>query len=113
MDEQPVKEQQIREGFWNKVKVSLGKAHFLHEAIAAYYCAFDKDTPLHVKATLIGALAYFILPLDMVSDFLPLVGFTDDATILFAAIRTVGKHITDIHRLQAREKLALLLRTDS
>ena len=55
-----------------------------------------------MKATLIGALAYFVLPFDFIPDLLPLLGFTDDAAILLTAIRMVGAHMRPEHRLAAR-----------
>jgi uncharacterized membrane protein YkvA (DUF1232 family) len=73
--------------------------------LAAYYCAFDRDTPLQVKAALIGALAYFVLPFDAIPDMLPVIGFTDDAAVLATAIRLVATHITPLHRAAARAAL--------
>jgi uncharacterized membrane protein YkvA (DUF1232 family) len=58
-----------------------------------------------VQAALLGALAYFILPFDFIPDMLPVLGFTDDAAVLAAAIRTVASHITPAHRDAAREML--------
>jgi len=54
---------------------------------------------------LMGALAYFVVPADMVPDFLPWLGFTDDAAVLFAAIRAIAPHITGAHRARARAAL--------
>src|SRR5690606_30883690 len=79
---------------------------FAEEAVAVYYCAIDPATPLQVKAVLFGALAYFVVPLDFMPDLMPWLGFTDDAAVLFAAIRTVTPHITDTHRARARRALA-------
>ena len=59
---------------------------FAEDLLAAYYCAFDKQTPRHVQASLLGAIAYFVLPLDFVPDMLPVLGFTDDAAVLATAI---------------------------
>jgi uncharacterized membrane protein YkvA (DUF1232 family) len=59
-----------------------------------------------VKAALIGAIAYFVLPADAVPDVLPLVGYTDDAAVLAAAIKIVTSHITPDHREAARRTLA-------
>ena len=59
-----------------------------------------------VKAAIIGALAYFVLPFDAIPDMLPVVGFTDDAAVLATAIRLVATHITPVHRGAARAKLA-------
>ena len=59
-----------------------------------------------MKAVLIGAIAYFVLPADAVPDVLPLVGYTDDAAVLAAAIKIVTSHITPDHREAARRTLA-------
>ncbi len=74
--------------------------------IAAHYCAFDRQTPLKVKAVLIGALAYFVLPTDVVPDYLPVIGYADDAAVLAAAIKLVASHITPEHREAAGRMLA-------
>jgi len=58
-----------------------------------------------VKATLIGAIAYFILPIDAIPDVLPVIGFTDDAAVLATAIKLVASSITPAHREAARIKL--------
>jgi len=71
-----------------------------------YYCAFDRQTPAHVKAALVGALAYFVLPADVIPDILPIIGYTDDAAMLAAAIRLVAQHITPDHREAARRAIA-------
>lgn len=73
--------------------------------MAAYFCALDSRTPARVKAILLGAVAYFLLPTDAVPDFLAGLGFTDDAAVLLAAIRSVRPHITDDHREKARDAL--------
>jgi uncharacterized membrane protein YkvA (DUF1232 family) len=78
---------------------------FAEDLLAAYYCAFDKETPRHVQVTLLGAIAYFILPFDFIPDMLPVLGFTDDAAVLATAIRLVATHITSDHRDAARAAL--------
>lgn len=93
----------LRERFVDKAKRTLGRVPFLEEASAAYYCALDPKTPRHVKAVLIGALAYFIMPVDMVPDFLAVFGFTDDAAVFWAAWRTVAAHVDESHRERARQ----------
>ena len=74
--------------------------------LTAYYCAFDRRTPTHVRVALIGALVYFISPLDLLPDVLPIVGFTDDAAVLAGAIKLVWDQIKPEHRDAAREALA-------
>ena len=95
----------VRNRFWIKLKQVAAKLPFTEDLLAAYYCAFDKETPRHVQAALMGAIAYFILPFDFVPDMMPLLGFTDDAAVLATAIRLVANHITDDHRKAARAAL--------
>ena len=95
----------VRNGFWPKVARFAGKLPFAEDLLSAYYCAFDRQTPLHVRAILLGALAYFVLPMDGVPDFLPLLGFTDDAAVLAGAMKMVIDNIRPEHREAARRKL--------
>jgi uncharacterized membrane protein YkvA (DUF1232 family) len=96
----------LRRSFWRKLKRVAARLPFAEDLLAAYYCAFDRDTPLHVKATLLGALAYFVLPFDAIPDVLPVIGFTDDAAVLATAIKLVASHMRPLHREAARDKLA-------
>jgi uncharacterized membrane protein YkvA (DUF1232 family) len=98
----------LRRSFWRKLRRVAASIPFAEDLLAAYYCAFDRDTPLPVKATLVGALAYFVLPLDAIPDVLPVIGFTDDAAVLATAIRLVANHISPVHRQAARDALAKL-----
>jgi len=95
----------VRRRFWMKFKQAVGKLPFAEDLLAAYYCAFDRQTPRHVQAALLGALAYFILPFDFMPDMLPILGFTDDAAVLATAIRMVASNITPEHREAARAAL--------
>ena len=95
-----------RRDFWGKTRRLAANLPFAEDLVAAYYCAFDRETPLSVKATLFGALAYFVLPTDAIPDVLPLVGFTDDAAVLATAIKLVSSHMKPVHRDAAREALA-------
>jgi len=104
-------EEDVRHEFWTKVKRVAARLPFAEDLLAAYYCAFDRATPLQVKAALMSALAYFVLPFDFIPDFLPLLGFTDDAAILLTAIRMVGAHMRPEHRLAARAALDQLRQT--
>ncbi|MBN8980424.1 MAG: DUF1232 domain-containing protein [Rhizobiales bacterium] len=97
--------ERVRRNFWIKLKRVIAKLPFAEDLLAAYYCAFDRQTPRHVQATLLGALAYFILPFDFIPDMLPVLGFTDDAAILATAIRIVSSHITPEHREAAKAAL--------
>ena len=98
--------ERVRKSFWIKIKRVVAKLPFAEDLLAAYYCAFDRQTPRHVQATLLGALAYFILQFDFIPDMLPILGFTDDAAILATALRIVSSHITPEHREAAKAALA-------
>jgi uncharacterized membrane protein YkvA (DUF1232 family) len=99
------KERFVRHGFWRKFKAVAGRIGFAREAVAAWYCAMDPATPMRAKAVLLGALAYFITPIDVLPDFLLVLGFTDDAAVFWAAWRAVRDHVTDDHRARAERAL--------
>jgi uncharacterized membrane protein YkvA (DUF1232 family) len=96
----------VRSGFGDTVRKAMAAVPFMDEVVAAYYCAFDPETPTRVRATLLSALAYFVMPFDVVPDLLAGIGFTDDAAVLAAAIAMVGRHIGQRHRQAARAFLA-------
>lgn len=113
----PADERRLRLTFWGKLK-RIGASlplllPFAEDLLSAYYCAFDRKTPGHVKAALLAALAYFVLPTDAVPDFLPLIGFSDDAAVLAAAMKLVSGYVTPEHRMLAKAKLARLSRFTS
>ena len=103
----------VRKEFWKKLKRVAAKLPFVEDLLAAYYCAFDRQTPRHVQAALLGALAYFILPFDIVPDLMPVLGFTDDAAVLATALRMVANHIKPEHRDAARAALTRGLEDDA
>ena len=98
-------EETVRRGFWPKAKQFAARLPFAEDLLAAYYCAFDRDTPLQVKAALVGALAYFVLPFDVMPDVMPMLGFADDAAVLATALRLVASHLRPAHREAARRAM--------
>ena len=99
-------EEAVREGFFPKAKAFLRLLPIATEVVALYYCLLDPRTPLWAKGVAAGALAYFILPLDAIPDFLPVVGLGDDLSVLSGALAAVGAFITDEHRARARQWMA-------
>ena len=95
----------VRDGFWSKLKRVAAGLPFAEDLLTAYYCAFDQDTPLKVKAALLAALAYFVLPIDLMPDVMPILGFTDDAAILATAIRMVATNVQPAHRAAAQRAI--------
>jgi uncharacterized membrane protein YkvA (DUF1232 family) len=101
-------EQTVKQNFWPKLKQNLARIPFAEDVVAAWYCAFDANTPLKVKGTLFAALAYFILPFDIVPDFILGLGFTDDLAVLVTAMTLVRNHITQVHRDRAHTAIERL-----
>lgn len=106
-------EKRVRRAFWPKLKRYAGRLPFAEDLLAAWYCATDANAPPRVRMTLFAALAYFILPLDLVPDFILGFGFTDDASVLMLALATVRANITDAHRAQAQQALTELKADDT
>jgi uncharacterized membrane protein YkvA (DUF1232 family) len=100
-------ERTVREGFWRKVRRLAGRVPFTSDLVAAYYCAMDPATPFRARAILLGAVAYFVMPIDVVPDAIAVLGFTDDATVLATAIAVAGAHILPKHRDDARRALLI------
>ena len=99
-------EASVKSGFWRTFRKAAGQIPFAEDLVAAYYCALDPQTPGKAKAVLIGALAYFIMPVDAIPDVLAFVGFSDDIAVLTMAIATVRSNMTEAHRIAARKSLA-------
>jgi uncharacterized membrane protein YkvA (DUF1232 family) len=104
-DELAKDRENVRRRFWIKLKRIAAQLPFAEDLLAAYYCAFDKQTPRHVQVALLGAIAYFILPFDFIPGVMPVLGFTDDAAVLATAIRMVATNIRPEHRDAARAAL--------
>jgi uncharacterized membrane protein YkvA (DUF1232 family) len=103
----PEDEARVREGFWPKLRRHVGRLPFAEDLAAAWFAMTDLGTPHTARAILIGALAYFVMPADIIPDFLIGGGFLDDATVLGFALSAVQRHILPHHREQARIALGL------
>jgi len=98
----------LQSNFWRKLAGFVAQIPFAEDLLAAYYCAFDRNTPVQAKATLVAAIAYFVLPFDAIADVLPVIGFTDDAAVLAISIKLVSDHILPEHRELAHRALERL-----
>lgn len=99
------REKRVRQGFWRTLRRAAAHIPFMEEVVAAYYAALDSKTPLRVRGTLLAALAYFVMPIDVIPDFLVVFGFTDDLAVLTAAIAAIQGHIRPEHRSAAKAAL--------
>ena len=85
----------------------LAGRQVVEKALILYHTLQRPETPAAAKATIVGALAYFILPVDAIADFLPGVGFTDDLGVIAAALVTISGYVTDeIRQTAARQAAA-------
>ncbi len=95
--------------FWKKLKasaVSAGKG-VIEKALTLYYCLIDRDTPAWAKSVIVSALGYFILPIDLIPDLIPVAGYSDDFVALAFAIGIVAAHIKSEHKEKAKEQLKI------
>ena len=93
--------------FWTKLRAFGLRAgrELVEKSLWLYYAAERPDTPKWAKATVYGALAYFILPADAVPDLTPVAGFSDDLAVLAMAVATIGMHIDAAVKARANETL--------
>lgn len=92
--------------FWHKLRraASLVGSKLLYPALQLYYLLKSPEVPIKAKTLIIGALGYLILPTDLVPDFIPALGFTDDLTAILLALRNLNRYITPEIRQQAKEQ---------
>ena len=104
-EDEAARSDRVRRKFWSTFRKAARTIPFADDVVAAWFCALDPATPHKVRAVLLAALAYFVLPFDTVPDFLAGIGFSDDIAVLVAAITMVRAHITPAHREAARNAL--------
>ncbi len=97
------------EKFWDKLKKVAKKAgaSVVYAVLLLYYTLQKPEVPKKTKAIIIGALGYFILPVDLLPDMMLGVGFTDDLGALGIALIQVAMYIDEDIKSKARTKLAV------
>ncbi len=95
------------QGFWDKVQNYAAKAGvtLIYKALQLYYVAQSPDCPMKVKAGIYSALGYFILPLDIIPDVTPVVGFSDDLAAIGMALVLAQAYLTPEVDAQAKERI--------
>lgn len=95
------------DSFWAKCRgaLALAGAEVLRVALQLFYAMKRPETPLWAKTAILGSLGYFISPIDVIPDVIPVLGFTDDLAVLTAAAATVAHYIDDETRQLADQKL--------
>lgn len=79
----------------------------VYAALLCFYVLKSDEVPLSEKAKIYGALGYFILPIDLIPDVIPVVGYSDDLTALLFALKSVKDNITPAIIRQAKDKLCV------
>ena len=94
-------------GFWGKVSKVARKAGIkvIYLALLLFYVLKSPETTRKNKSLIVGALGYFILPIDLIPDALPVVGFSDDLAALVAVYMAMSSSVTPAIEAQARERL--------
>jgi uncharacterized membrane protein YkvA (DUF1232 family) len=92
---------------WRTLRSMIGRlgSAVMEKALIVYYMAIDPRVDPRYRATLLAALAYLGMPLDAVPDVLPVVGFSDDAAVLVAAIACVAAAVRPRHIKEARARM--------
>lgn len=100
------------DGFWKKIRYIAAQVgrKVLYPALQLYFLLQAKDVPVKAKTIIIGALGYLILPVDVMPDFIPALGFTDDLTALMLALHTLNKYLTPEINQKAKEHTDNLLK---
>jgi len=101
-------EQRVQVGFWPKMRRVAARVPFAKDALSVWYCARDDDTPIAAKGMMLAALAYFVLPLDAIPDFIAGLGYTDDAAVFAALLAVLGRNLKPKHKEAARRDIARL-----
>lgn len=95
------------DSFWEKIKGVLKSAglEIIYKALQLYYAMQNSNCPMYIKAAIITALGYFISPIDLIPDFIPVVGFTDDLAAVGAALVMAQAYVDESVKRQARNKI--------
>jgi uncharacterized membrane protein YkvA (DUF1232 family) len=101
------------ESFWEKIKkvAKMAGCKLVYAALLLYYALCSNTVSTADKALIIGSLGYFILPFDLIPDFIPMVGYVDDLAALVFTVKKVYDNITPEISARARQKVTELFGT--
>lgn len=102
-----------KDSFWEKTKLyatAIG-CKPLCLAFKLFYALDNPKIPKWAKNTIYSALAYLVLPVDAIPDFLPVAGYSDDLSVLAAAVAAVSMFIDDNAVTKAREHVKKLFKS--
>lgn len=95
------------ESFWEKIVSIAQKAGIavIYAGLLLFYTLQKPNLPVWARGSILGALGYFISPLDVIPDITPVVGYSDDLTVLILALGAVAIYIDEDVRRKAKAKL--------
>lgn len=103
----PPKQQKISERrIIRKIRSAIHSmsSEAINQALTLYYTLRAPGTPIWCRTVILGSLAYFISMIDGIPDLTPVLGYTDDISVMAAAIATVANYITPEIKQKAQEK---------
>lgn len=91
---------------WNKIKCVFVEAgiNLVIKVLQLWYVLQEPNVPAHVKVMIMGAIAYFVMPVDLILDILP-GGYHDDLLAVITVMAVAEEYIDDDIRRKAREKV--------
>ena len=100
------KEQKIEDKFRNNASLTgyFTKAKSLLSLIKDYWNGTYPEVPWKTLAAAGGALLYVLMPLDLIPDFIPIVGLLDDAGVVAACLKLVTDDLVAYEKWKAFEK---------
>lgn len=108
LDSKKYTESYSEESFFDKVRSTIKSAglKLIYQALLLFYVTENPNCPMKIKAAIFAALGYFISPIDVIPDFTPIVGYSDDAGAIALAICLAQLYIDDEVKRKARNKIA-------
>jgi len=84
---------EVEEKLWEKVERTGKKVSFIKDVLALYKYMMDENVQWYRKSIVVGALIYFITPIDLIPDIMPLVGYMDDLGVITAVLKYLGHEL--------------------
>lgn len=101
------KKQFSKEKLANKINKSFGSLgqKIIYSVLLMYNAFRNDETPSWAKNIIIGALGYFLSPIDVIPDLSPFLGYTDDLGILSFGLVTIACYINEEVRSKSVDQL--------
>ena len=99
-------DQRVRRDFSDKAARFSQQLPFVENAAAMYYCAVARDLPKRVNIAIFAALAYFVVPADLIPDVVAVTGYLDEGIVLARTFNYVRTNVTEWDRSQVRDAIA-------